>query len=292
MSFWIKYAPVSQLNLICLPNRKLADMRAAERKYRERSDKVNNGNRPEIKKDRAIFDQLNMVGSVKVKNLPKEIIKKESDRYDEFLLLMLKANGVNPENDHGPSIDSEDMDPQTFDISDLFDDWCSKARGEDKSCLFRELNEATVQKLLSKGQWNFKAIAEEEADKGIDEGGLTRIFLEKCWTQLGKLCVVVEGRRIPLFEEESCGINPYPDDVLLDHIRKVFRVEGCEFDGHDGAIQALEKTQLLYRAVGRIMCHSLATNHVLPWNLLPGILRSCKFRIHRYYHYTRMYGAS
>jgi hypothetical protein len=269
-----------RMYLTPLPNRKLADLRAAERNYRERSDKANNDARPEIKKNRAIYDQLHLVGNPQGKSLPKEVIKEASERYDKFLLLMLKANGVKPgDTDGGPFIDSEDMDQQKFDISILFDRWCCNVGGKDKSCLFRELNETTVQQILSKGQWNFKAIAEAKADKGVDEGGLTRMFLEKCWTHMGELSIIVEGVKIRLFDEEACGVNPLPDDIVVDRIRSAFEISGDELDGHDGALAALRKAQVLYRAVGRIICHSLATNHILPCNLLPGILRSCKLRI-------------
>jgi hypothetical protein len=265
------------LHLTPLPNRKLADLRAAQRKYRERSDKGNDKARPEIQKNRAIYDQLNMAGHDKVKTLPEEVIKKQSESYNKFLLLTLRAYGVKPGDTNEEFIDSEDMD-QAFDISKVFDEWSSKVGAADKSCLFRELDDTIAQKVLSKGHWNFKSIT-DEADKGIDEGGLTRMFLDKCWAQMGKLAVLVEGKPIDLFEEEACGINPLRDDMVRDRICNVFDVSEAELEGNDGAIQALNKVQLFYRAVGRIMCHSLATDHILPCNLLPGILRSCKFRI-------------
>ena len=60
--------------------------------------------------------------------------------------------------------------------------------------------------LLTPAEWNFES-AMEGSEKGVDDSGLTRAFLEGVWKQAGTLAVNSNGTLIDLFaDEEACSI--------------------------------------------------------------------------------------
>jgi len=259
---------------------KIADLREETRKWRDRRDNLmteNQEQKQEITKNREIFDKLKLTGKEKNRHVTGEEIQKLTRFYDAFRHRVLKRYRVTTNGSH--CISSNEI-PQPFNLSDLFDNWSKDP--DDKSYLFINLADANFKvqtkvcrALLSPAEWNFGA-AMEGVEKGIDEGGLTRAFLESVWQQAGKLSVKSNTTLVALFEEEACGLVPTPDEILRFNVACSFNVKVGELDGTDGAFEVLEKAQQLYRAFGRLMIHSLATNHILPWNLLPGIYRACK----------------
>jgi hypothetical protein len=88
--------------------------------------------------------------------------------------------------------------------------------------------------------------------KGLDAGGVSREFFSQVWLQMGGLQVKKGEIVIQLFEEDSeAGCVPVTDAVIEQALKN-------ESDKRKGRI--LEKINVFYRAIGRLMIHWLATD--------------------------------
>jgi hypothetical protein len=87
---------------------------------------------------------------------------------------------------------------------------------------------------------------------------------------------MINGYTLKLFEKESGGVVPIPDDVIRATISQRLMVRDGAIDSSNQALIALNKIRMYYRAVGRLMIHSLVTGHVLPSGLIPHFYRACK----------------
>lgn len=102
-------------------------------------------------------------------------------------------------------------------------------------------------------------LSKKKGYKAIDEGGLTRQFLSNVWDQLGDLGVQGPSKKyVMLFERTEAGYIPTPDDLINKEL-------------HDRA-------KSYYRAIGRIMFHSLATKHPICNIAMPEFFRNIIFR--------------
>ena len=105
------------------------------------------------------------------------------------------------------------------------------------------------------------------------------------------LKIVEKQFEIPLFEWSEGFCVPLTNGVLCSAIAKCFLVELKDVDGkeksyknlkeeaihtHKDATTALKQTRVYYRALGRLMIHSVVTGHVLPHYLIPPFYRACK----------------
>ena len=88
---------------------------------------------------------------------------------------------------------------------------------------------------------------------------------------------VVHANVIPLFDSEDGRILPQNDATLRQHIAKCFGLDEDDLDNKDRAVKELNRAKSYYRAIGRLMIHSLATGHVLPFHIMPPFFRACKF---------------
>jgi hypothetical protein len=141
--------------------------------------------------------------------------------------------------------------------------------------------QSIVSSLFSKPNFCFilgQASREEyDDDKGFDKGGLTRTFLQSVWDQIGDLSIMINGYTLKLFEREAGGIVPIPDDIIRGTISRRLAVSDGAIDSSNEGLVALNKIRVYYRAIGRLMIHSLVTGHVLPSGLIPHFYRACKY---------------
>lgn len=236
-----------------------------------------------LARDRKVHDALvGSAGNIKFVELPEDTIKKVETDFRALLRLTIKFGKLEKGKVVADQIRSDDIDGLDFDINKTFDAWSCKQGSADKSCLFRDITKVVRYKLLTPAKWHFAGIGGTVglSDKAKDEGGPTNEFLQLVWDQLGELSVVVEGQGIKLFFEDDCGSGhmyaPFSDEILKENVRKALGCSG-EMEGHGGAEQAMEKIRLYYRAIGRLMCHSIAIGETFPCNLFNGVCRSCKF---------------
>lgn len=82
----------------------------------------------------------------------------------------------------------------------------------------------------------------------------------------------MNGKKIELFVTGLNGVEPLQDEILNDRIEKAV---GSDKNSEDFQ-RTKDQVQVYFRAFGRIMLHSLMTDHVLPHNLLPSIFLRCK----------------
>jgi hypothetical protein len=119
-------------------------------------------------------------------------------------------------------------------------------------------------------------------DKGVDKGGLTRAFLDTVWSQMHTLSIDVRGetvvteKTLPLFDSKDGSIVPLDDVTIRGHVAKCFAIDEAALDKNEGAGKILKQVKRYYRALGRLMIHSLATGHVLPSHVMPPFFRACK----------------
>jgi len=120
------------------------------------------------------------------------------------------------------------------------------------------------------GDAGIKSKKKRKEVKAVDEGGVTRQFLDHVWNQLGALHVYREKdkKKYLLFElteselstasSYSGGFSPVKDAMIPSEL-------------HDTA-------RKYYRAIGRIMFHSLVTHHPICSIAMPLFFRNIIFR--------------
>lgn len=119
-------------------------------------------------------------------------------------------------------------------------------------------------------------------DKGVDQGGLTRVFFDAVWSQMHTLSIDVQGKTVGtektlhLFDYKDGSIVPLDNVTIRGQIAKCFETDEAVLDENEGAVKVLNKVKRYYRALGRLMIHSLATGHVLPSHVMPPFFRACK----------------
>jgi hypothetical protein len=233
-----------------------------------------------VVKHRIIYDKLGLLGEKQAVLLTTEKVKALNEAYQKSLEGIKELIGVNEVKD---KIKSADI-PQNFKISELFRDWARQAKAKDKSLLFQDqLNDTATAMLLKDGEWNFATYAQgvRQDDKAVDKGGPTKHFLSEIWGQLGSLVITIEDPQrdkvteVKLFAEDSSGVYPEQDDTLRFCIARALGFQKF-MDGDERAVDFLNTAHKFYTAVGRLMIHSLATNNVLPYDLIPGLFRSCE----------------
>ena len=256
----------------------IADLHKQTRQWRQDRNVLtaeNKAQKKEIDKIRAIYDQLKLTGKETQRQVSDAQIKKTTRHCKSFLDHTLKHYQNKKDT---PCLSSSDI-PQTFNLSELFDSWSKDP--QDRSCLFLDMDDDKTREkaccsILNPAEWNFES-AMEGSEKGVDRGGLTRAFLNGVWEQAGTLAVNSNGTLVNLFaDDEACGVSPKFDEHLRSEIARSFNVSVEKLPGTDGACEVILKVQKFYRAFGRLMIHSLATDHHLPWNLIPGVYRACK----------------
>jgi hypothetical protein len=89
----------------------------------------------------------------------------------------------------------------------------------------------------------------EKEYQAVDDGGVSREFLNQVWSQLGDLGVeLLGGTRVALFERTKGGLLPQTNVVLEHKLRNLEEAEAEEFK---------QKIECYYRAIGRILAHSM-----------------------------------
>jgi hypothetical protein len=249
----------------------------------------------------AFFDEpRNAAVKPCAKHLSTAQISKLDARYQRYLKSVLKQKLSLMK-----TIDSDDI-PQPVDLNLLFHEWCSMKDELDESFLFRNLAIDDQGLLLGEARWNFEskafvrslfhtlclpsrtsttfldhadqAEAVYEEDKGVPQGGgLTRVFLNSVWSQIHLLSIHVNGKQIPLFEfHDNDAVVPLTDDHLRHCVAKCLQINADVLDKDNEAVKAVDLAKHYYRAIGRLMIHSLATGHVLPSHVMPPFYRACK----------------
>lgn len=227
-----------------------------------------------LERGRHIYDGLKLTGKEKASSISSEQVDRATKHFDS-IIQYTKGRYYVP---IGLAFKSLEI-PQPWTISELFYNWSRNK--SDQTYLFLDTGDEDAARkvcraLLNQGEWIFSAAAGTK-EIGIDDGGLTRIFLDSVWQQMGSLAVKSNNTWIKLFTVEKCGaILPKPDTVLQYDIKNTFKAVGVQVCDEEGVNKIFMNAQRLYRAFGRLMVHALATKHVLPWNLLPGIYRACK----------------
>jgi hypothetical protein len=91
----------------------------------------------------------------------------------------------------------------------------------------------------------------EKENQAIDEGGVSREFLNQVWSQLGNLGVELPGgSRVALYGEIPTmgGLLPQTDEIFEDQLKYLDTAEAVEFKN---------RIECYYRAIGRILAHSM-----------------------------------
>ena len=265
------------LTFVCFDDSDIDDLKQKTLMWRSKHDELQSNLTPEqknqLQRGRNIYDGLKLTGKEKAPKISSEQVDRATKHFNSIIQYTKGRFNV-PVGDAFISLEI----PQSWTISKLFHSWSTNKK--DQTHLFLDIVDDDAARklghsLLNQGKWMF-ASAAGTAEKGIDNGGLTRIFLDSVWQQMGSLAVQSNSKWIKLFTVEKCGaILPKPDTVLQYDIKNSFKAAGVQVC--DAGVETIFKNaQRLYRAFGRLMIHAIATKHVLPWNLLPGIYRACK----------------
>ena len=85
------------------------------------------------------------------------------------------------------------------------------------------------------------------------------------------------GKTVRLFDSED-AVVPRRDAHIRQDIAECFGldVEKGDDHNHKEATRVRNQVKCYYRAIGRLMIHSLATGHVLPYHIMPPFFRACK----------------
>jgi len=164
-----------------------------------------------------------------------------------------------------------------FSLQKLLDD-LDERENKDNSFLLRDLSfhkdkHFHASKLIV--DWVIKFGA------ALDEGGPTKHFFSEVWAQLETLKVHAFGVEVELFEESPVGAMPTSDEKL--------RCEGIKNIEPDVVEIIVGKAKRYYRAIGRIMFHSLVRGFVVSSTAMPRfyrnvIFRECDLQDSRYKH--------
>jgi hypothetical protein len=141
---------------------------------------------------------------------------------------------------------------ECFKLSILFNDWFrefdasatpSKSKFAFLFASFPDRDDCALEiwKVLAK--WDI------QIGEAVDEGGVSREFLNQVWLQLGDLRVELPGRtKVDLFEKTKGGLLPSTNEELLQHQKYMDEAEADEFKN---------RFECYYRAIGRILAHSI-----------------------------------
>ncbi|KAI2495372.1 hypothetical protein MHU86_19174 [Fragilaria crotonensis] len=88
---------------------------------------------------------------------------------------------------------------------------------------------------------------------------------------------VLTKKTLSLFDSKDGSIVPLDDVTIRGHIAKCFATHEAVLEGNEGAVKVLNQVKRYYRALGRLMIHSLATGHVLPSHVMPPFFRAYFF---------------
>ena len=168
-------------------------------------------------------------------------------------------------------------------IEELFDSWYVDSK---KFFLFKPLekkrgkkNENVGGKVVS--DWNviFPSITKHKKVKqetqAVDEGGPSRQFMALVWRRFTRLAVTVKGTgsndiKIPLMRRNTAGYVLFTtDDEIKEHLNRMPPEE---------SVQAREKVERYYQAIGRLYLHSLAMDNPIPTTALPPLYRKLLLR--------------
>jgi len=116
----------------------------------------------------------------------------------------------------------------------------------------------------------------------VDDGGPSRQFLSECWKQLLALHILVGKKPVKLFEKSRSGVIPVTDDFLCHKVKiSLSKQSGC--DDSSEIDQFIENAKCYYRAVGRIILHSIMVSTTVSSSALVPLfqnflLRNCSPR--------------
>lgn len=109
--------------------------------------------------------------------------------------------------------------------------------------------------------------------ESLDHGAVSREFLDNAWRQMGTLSIHVNGIQVRLFDSKGVTVVPLSDLRLRRDVAKSFKIKEDGLDQLAEAVKALDQVWVCYRAIGRLMIHSLASGHVLPYHVMPRFYR-------------------
>mmetsp|Transcript_27815 Transcript_27815/g.55704 ORF Transcript_27815/g.55704 Transcript_27815/m.55704 type:complete len:977 (-) Transcript_27815:169-3099(-) len=213
-------------------------------------------------------------------NVERKVSQPKTD--GETLIVIKKSIGMGfriIKKGDGRSVDSLQVKvPQSFKVQDFFDKYYIDKKDKRRpSILFHSLDRGSGTSLVKNvygcqimNSWNvnFENEAKNKAgkmDTAKDEGGPTREFLAQCWRQMGDLKVY----NVELFEKNEDGVVPLTDEILEDRLSKNKDVE---------LKKSLDQAMCYYRALGRIILHSLANGHTIAASVMPPLYLNFLFR--------------